>query len=509
MMLRELYETLLQNAQEKSAIIFRDESLTYQQIVHDINDDIAALTGLGIGYGDRIGLFLGNRPELLELYFACFVMGAVAVPLNDRFQTPEVIYACTKCGPRLLIVDADRLLRANGVVSAVSSLENLFVVDPRPADDAISWSHVIENSDHVALPTLPDDPDQPALVMFTSGSTSKPKGVTHTHRSILSTVKSRQQTQGLGDTDISLVATGICHVGGSLGMSLPTLYSGGTVVIMEQFDPVSYLRAVENFRPTRTFLLPSELLEVAEHPQARSTDFGSLKEVECGGNLVSHDLYDHFRKVAGFDLMQMYGLTECEGACLNPPSGLSKVGSMGRPRAGVEIRLEDHEGKDVPVGEIGEIFVRSESMMIGYWDDSKNTEQTIVNGWLKTGDLARQDEDGYYHFVGRIKEIIVKGGSNVSPGEVEEVIDDHPEVVACAVVGRPDPHYGELIHAFVELEPGVEARQTVTQLASYAAERLATYKVPDGWTVLDRLPRNAVGKIDRKGLHIMAAKRIT
>lgn len=507
MMLRELYDRVSKNTPDKSAMIFRDQTYTYRHLVQAIDGHVAGLTRLGIGYGDRVGLFLGNRPELIELYFACFIIGAVAVPLNDRFQTSEVVFACEKCTPRLLIVDTDRLPRAKRVISAVSSLENLFVLDPLPSDGTNSWFDVIENSHPVDLPTLPDDPDHPALVLFTSGSTSKPKGVTHTHRSILSTVKSRSQTQELGETDICLVATGICHVGASLGMSLPTLYSGGSVVIMEQFDPVSYLRAVEDYRPTRTLLLPSALLDVAEHPQARSTDFGSFKEVECGGNLVTHDLYEHFRKIAGFDLMQMYGLTECEGACLSFPHGLNKVGSMGKPRAGVEIRLVDHEGNPVPVGETGEIRVRSDSMAIGYWDDPKNTEKTIVNGWLRTGDLARQDEDGHYHFVGRIKEIIVKGGSNVSPGEVEEVIDDHPEVAACVVVGRPDPHYGELIHAFVEFEPGAETRPTVEQLTAYAAERLAAYKVPDSWTILDRLPRNAVGKIDRNGLHIMASNR--
>ena len=505
MMLQELYETLLRNPQDKSAIIFRDESHTYRHLVHAIKHHVAGLTRLGIAYGDRVGLFLGNRPELIELYLACFVIGAVAVPLNDRFRSAEVLYACGKCDPRLLIVDASRLPRAGETLSALPSLEHLFVVDPQPSDEERSWVRVIENSDPVGLPELPEDPDHPALVMFTSGSTSKPKGVIHTHRSILSTVKSRFQTQELDETDITLVATGICHVGASMGMALPTLYAGGTVVIMDHFDPGLYLRAVEQYRPTRTFLLPSELLEVAEHPQAGSTDFGSLKEVECGGNLVSHDLYDHFRKVAGFDLIQMYGLTECEGACLTSPTGRNKVGSMGKPRAGVEIRLRDHDGNDVPKGEVGEIFVRSDSMTTGYWDDPENTEETILNGWLKTGDLALQDEDDLYHFVGRIKEIIVKGGSNVSPFEVEEVLDDHPDVVASAVVGKRDPHYGELIHAFVELEPGTDAGPTMEQIATYAAERLAAYKVPDGWTILERLPRNAVGKIDRNGLHILAS----
>jgi acyl-coenzyme A synthetase/AMP-(fatty) acid ligase len=205
-------------------------------------------------------------------------------------------------------------------------------------------------------------------------------------------------------------------------------------------------------------------------------------------------------------LNQLYGLTECEGACINPPFGLIKRGSIGKPREGVEIRLVHSDGKDVPDGEIGEILVKSASVMIGYWNDPENTEKTFFDGWLRTGDLGRRDEDGYHHFNGRIKEVIIKGGSNVAPGEVEEVLDDHPDVIISGVVGTPDPRYGQLIHAFIELKPGLESPPGEKELSAYASKRLAAYKVPDRWTFVEELPRNEVGKIDRRGLHALAAK---
>jgi len=253
-------------------------------------------------------------------------------------------------------------------------------------------------------------------------------------------------------------------------------------------------------------LLPAQLLDVVEHEKAQSTDFKSLKEVITAGGLVSHDLYEQFRKATGFNLMEAYGLTECEGCCLPCYYDLIKPGSVGKPRAGVEIRLIDHAGNQVKTGSTGEIRIKSDSVVVGYWEDPENTKKAFVDGWLKTGDLARRDEDGYFYFTGRIKELIIKGGSNVSPGEVEQVLDDHPDVELCGVVGSADSRYGELIHAFVEMKAGTRKPSTIEALTNYALEKLAAYKVPDRWTLLDKLPRNRVGKIDRARLHAIATE---
>ena len=205
--------------------------------------------------------------------------------------------------------------------------------------------------------------------------------------------------------------------------------------------------------------------------------------------------------------MEGYGLTECEGVCLPRYYETIKSGTIGKPRAGVEVILVDQTGNEVETGSSGEVWVKSDSVMAGYWEDQENTAKTFTDGWLKTGDLARLDEDGYFSFAGRIKELIIKGGSNVSPGEVEQVLDDHPQVVISGVIGAHDAHYGELIHAFVEMKDGSQSSETVEQLKSYAAKKLAAYKVPDRWTLLEKLPINKVGKIDRTKLHTMAVMR--
>jgi len=506
MMLNEINKKALEKTPDKNAIIFNRESLTYRRLDESTRRFATTLKGLGIGYGDRIALFMRNRPELIELYLACFFIGAVAVPLNSRFQTDEVIYACEKCTPRLMIVDGDLLPRVKELRRILGFLEHIFVLDGITKGDVYSWSQVLEDALTTDSFTLPDDPDHPALVMFTSGSTSEPTGVTHTHKSIFSTMQSRVQTQMLEEEDLVLVGSLLCHGAGSMGLTFPTLFAGGTVLLLEAFDPGIWLKSVKKYRPTRALLLPAQLLDVVEHNEAQFVDFSSLKEVTTGGGLVSHDLCVQFKEVAGFELMQGYGLTECEGSCLHRHFEIIKRGAVGKPRVGVQIRLVDQTGREVEVGKVGEIFIKSDSVMIGYWEDQENTKKTFIDGWLKTGDLARRDEDGYLYFAGRIKEMIIKGGSNVAPGEVEEVLDDHPGVVISAVVGTPDAHYGELIHAFVEMETGSETRTTVEQIAMYASERLAAYKVPDRWTVLEKLPRNQVGKIDRAGLHVMAAE---
>ncbi|HEX9666045.1 MAG TPA: AMP-binding protein [Thermodesulfobacteriota bacterium] len=505
MLLHKLYEKQLIKTPDKEAITFKGKSTPYGELDESIKGSARALINLGINRGDRVALFMNNCVELIELYFACFRTGSIAVPLNHRYQTGEVVYAADHCKAKILIADVDLFPRVKDIQGSVLSIQGIYEAGPESKNGENSWNSVLESAPiEVDWPFV--DKNDPAMILYTSGSTSKPKGVTHTHNSIFNNCISRKITQGLTEDDISLVATAICHVGGSVGNTFPILYSGGTAVLLETPDPVLFLECVKLYRPSRAVLLPAQLLDVVEHPRAKEVDFGSLKEVEAGGDQISHDLYDHFKRVTGFELSQLYGLTECEGSCLTPLSKPIKRGSIGQPRHGVEIRLINDDGKDVQIGESGEILIKSDSQMIGYWNDRENTEKTLVDGWLKTGDIARRDDEGYYYFIGRIKEIIIKGGSNIAPGEVEEVLDDHPSVIISGVVGTPHPRYGEFIHAFIELDPGSVNPPNEEELKSYASKRLAQYKVPDRWTFVKELPRNEIGKIDRRGLHVLAAK---
>lgn len=525
MLLSRLMQDALAATPDKPALVFEDEVLSYRELHDGVERSARGLLSLGIGRGDRVAIFMRNRWEYVELYFACFRVGAIAVPLNHRFQTDEVVFAVNHCTAKLLIADEALLPIVKDVPERAPSLIGMYLYGGDVAAGAPNrWSEVAAAaSDSVVWPEVdwsevdwPEvDDDDPAMILYTSGSTGKPKGVTHTHRSIGATVVSRVTTQQLVAEDISLAATAICHAGAAVGVTFPTLHAGGTVVILAESDPGLFLDAVNAHQPTRTVLLPAQLLDAVVHPRAKSVDFGSFREVACGGDQMSSDLYDEFAKVTDLQLNQLYGLTECEAVSMNPPFGLVERGSFGLPRAGVEVRIvagtptDDTDGsqvRDAAPGETGEIWVRSESVMTGYWDDPEHTAATFVGDWLRTGDLGSRDANLYLHFQGRIKEIIIKGGSNIAPGEVEDVLEASPGVELCGVVGTPDARLGSLVHAFVELRHGPADPTTEADLTEFASERLAAYKVPDRWTFVTDLPRNHVGKIDRHALHLRAVE---
>jgi long-chain acyl-CoA synthetase len=516
MLLSRLMQDALATTPDKPALIFEDTVLSYRELHDAIERSARGLLSLGIGRGDRVAIFMRNRWEYVELYFACFRIGAIAVPLNHRFQTDEVVFAINHCTAKLLIADEALLPIVKDVPEQAASLIGMYVYGGDVTPEVPNpWSDVVAAaSDSVVTPEVDDD--DPAMILYTSGSTGKPKGVTHTHRSIGATAASRVITQELTADDISLAATAICHAGAAIGVTFPTLHAGGTVVILAESDPGLFLGAVNTHRPTRTVLLPAQLLDAVVDPRAKGVDFGSFREVACGGDQMSSDLYDEFAKVTDLQLNQLYGLTECEAVSMNPPFGLVERGSFGLPRAGVEVRivaaaptLDDTDGSqvaDAAPGETGEIWVRSDSVMTGYWGDPEHTAATFVGDWLRTGDLGSRDADLYLHFQGRIKEIIIKGGSNIAPGEVEDVLDASPGVELSGVVGTPDARLGALVHAFVQLKHGLADSPTEADLRAFATERLAAYKVPDRWTFVTDLPRNHVGKIDRHALHLRAVE---
>ncbi|WP_161926978.1 AMP-binding protein [Gordonia crocea] len=387
------------------------------------------------------------------------------MPCNHRFQTAEVVFAVNHCGASVLLVDGPLLPVVEAIGPQAPSLTGIYVYGDAPADAANPWAAVVAAAPaDTVLPTVADD--EPAMILYTSGSTGKPKGVTHTHASVLDVARGRGITQELTADDVSLAATAICHGGGSIGVTFPTLLAGGTVVLLEESVAQLFLDAVVAHRPTRTLVLPAQLLDALRAPGAKDVDFTFLREVQCGGDQISPELYTEFAAVTDLKLNQAYGLTECEGVAMNPPFGEIRRGSVGTPRHGVTLRIMG-DNSVAAVGKTGEIQVRAASVMSGYWDDPENTAAAFVDGWLRTGDLGSRDADGYLSLSG--------------------------------VVGSPDERLGAIVHAFVEFEPG--ATTTIDELAAFARSKLAAYKVPEKWTVVGDLPRNAVGKIDRQALH--------
>jgi acyl-CoA synthetase (AMP-forming)/AMP-acid ligase II len=446
-----------------------------------------------------VGLLFPNRPEMLFLYFGCFRIGAIVVPINTRYQRTEIEYALEHSGCRLLVVDGSFCPRVQGLVGSVASLERILVHDFDSPDS--------ENALHVHLDNAPPAPEWPriqpgdaAVIFYTSGSTSRPKGVTHSHFSLLGNGRAQIVSREIRADTRWLVSTGVGYVAGLSGVTVPAFYAGCALVLVPELKPDNLLLAIERHRVETTLVLPTMLLEMLESPLANNRDLSSLKACFVAGDECSHDLYQRFRKRMGRDLLQAFGMTECEGYLTNRPSGPKRVGTIGKPAEGIRLRLVDSEGRDVDAGKRGEILVQADSVMQGYWNDAQSTNETLRDGWLHSGDVASCDEDGFYRFHERKREIIIHGGSNVGPHEVEDVIDSHPDVKESCVVGVPDAHYGAILEAYIEWEPDA-AQADLDLLRTWVGERLAAYKVPDRWKTLGALPKTATGKIDRKALH--------
>ena len=485
-------------APEKNAILFEDQTISYGEFYDDVTRAARMLLGFGIKRGDRLGLMFPNRPEMLFLYFACFRIGAIVVPVNTRYQRSEIEYALDHSECRLLIVDKQFLPVVEGLDQSVSWLERILVrhTEFEIEEDTLHF-HLANAPSKIEWPDVQHD--DPAVIFYTSGSTSRPKGVTHTHSSLLGNARIQVATREIRPDTIWLVSTGVGYVAGLSGVTIPAFLAGCTLVLVAKLQADNLLQAIEQYRAETTLLLPTMLLDMLHSPQSETTNLESLKACFVAGDECSHDLYEQFRNRMGHDLLQAFGMTECEGFLSNRPSGPNRNRTVGKPAEGITLRLVDDDGNDVEPGQAGEILLKGDSVMTGYWEDPEHTREALQDGWLHGGDIASRDEDGFYTFHERNREIIIHGGSNVGPHEVEDVIDSHMDVKESCVVGVPDPHYGAILAAYIEWEPG--AHDNLDDLKTWVANRLASYKVPDCWHTMSPLPKTATGKIDRKLLH--------
>ncbi len=491
---------------ERIAILFQNQSISYGDFNNDVSRAARMLHGLGIKHGERIGLMFPNRPEILFLYFACFRLGVVVVPVNTRYMRGEIEYALDHSECRLLLVDQQFYARVENLEDSVSSLTRILALFEKTDQHEDNLHVHLENAAAgIDLPQV--HPEDPAVIFYTSGSTSRPKGVTHTHFSLLANTGIQVATREIDENTIWLVSTGVGYVAGLSGVTLPAFRAGCTLVLVPELEADNLLQAIDRFHVDTTLVLPTMLLEMLESPLVDKLNLSSLKACFVAGDECSHDLYQRFRKRMGHDLLQAFGMTECEGYLSNRPSGPNRNGTVGKPAEGIKLRLVDGDGNDVTVGEKGEILIQGDSVMKGYWEDPENTSEALRDGWLYSGDVATCDKDGFYTFRERIREIIIHGGSNVGPHEVEDVIDSHPNVKESCVVGVPDPHYGARLVAYVEWEPDSSPVE-LSDLQAWLGKHLAAYKVPDYWYEVKQLPKTATGKIDRKSLHIRAETAI-
>jgi long-chain acyl-CoA synthetase len=468
------------NDPEGPAIADRARALTNRQLLDAVLAAARRLDGLGLGPRDVIALKLSNRIELVVLLFAAWRIGATVTPVNPALTDSEVARQLSDSGARLLVVEPTDTGEAGVPVLSVDDVAGPPGTDPVPHHD----------------------PAALALLIYTSGTTGAPKGVMLDHANLDAMAAMGRGALELGPTDRSLLVLPLFHVNGIVVSVLTPLLVGASVVIAERFSPTTFFHTVERERPTFFSAVPTIYSMLAALPEDVRPDTSSLRFAVCGAAPASPGLLARFENRYGFPITEGYGLSEATcGSTLNPLRGPRKAGTVGLPFPGQDLRVVGPHCEVLPPGLDGEVVLRGANVMRGYLGRPEDTAATIVDGWLRTGDVGHLDDDGYLTLVGRSKEMIIRGGENIYPKEVEDVLTSHRAVLDAAVIGVPDETWGEVVAAFVQARPG--ASVDLSALKALCRSDLSAYKRPTIITVLESLPRNAVGKHDKNALRAL------
>jgi len=487
---------------DRMAVHYEGQQTTFAELDRRANQVANGLLAEGLRPQARIAILSKNCPAFFDLWFGAAKADTVLVPVNFRLAPPEVAYVVADAGAEVLFVGNDFYPLVEKVADRLKSVRRIIALDGghRSWTDYTPWLAGQSAID----PGLPVATDHCAVQMYTSGTTGHPKGARLSHANLVPLARGGLRHLGeWHDNDVNLVCMPLFHIGGS-GWALIGFYRGIDTVLLRDADPATILRLIPEYRITKAFMVPALLLFLLQQPQCRNTDFSSLELIVYGASPAPLDLVRNALKVLGCGLAQVYGLTETTGAItyLPPEDHDEKVPerlkSCGKPMSGIEIRVVDALGNDVATGEVGEIITRSAQNMLGYWNQPEATRRAIRKDWFYTGDAGYLDKDGYIYIYDRVKDMIISGGENIYPAEVESALFGHPAVADVAVIGIPDDKWGEAVKAIVVKKP--DAQVTPEDLIAFARERIAHYKAPRSVDFVDALPRTPTGKILKREL---------
>jgi long-chain acyl-CoA synthetase len=461
----------------------------------------SGLSQLGVAPGQRVMVTMANSPEVGIAYQALWRAGAVVTPANFLLPVEDLRHVISDAEATAVITSSEF---ADKVREASTGIESARFLITSGEDDGFITISDLEQSD--PAPIVPRADDELAALLYTGGTTGRSKGVMLTHANLDFTGAAAHGASYMPGINRGLTSLPLSHAYGILvtiaGMHSP---ERGVGVLMRWFDPVAFLELIAEHRIQLSAVVPSMLQILLSHP-LEDYDLSSLRYVSSGGAPLAPEVAEQFtRRVPSVSIRQGYGLTETAALVSSSPVGQEKPGSVGLPVPGTEIRILDEDSRELPAGEVGEICARSPGVMQGYWHSPETTGEALQDGWLHTGDLGYQDEAGYLFIVDRKKDLIIRGGFNVYPRDVEDALLEHPALEAAGVVGRPSERHGEEVVAFVSLRPGEEA--TPDELIAWAKERIGGYKYPREIHVIDSVPLTSVGKTDRKALRAHLASQ--
>lgn len=479
---------------EKLAIKDENKSLSYNALNARANALAAALQEAGVGHGDRVALLMPNNVEMIEVLFATARIGAIYVPLNWRLGEDELAFILSDCSPKVLFYEGkwrDRAATLNQRTELSMTLIEATRDDAALPEGVHGFEALLEAKKGAEVDIVGGGDDD-AMIIYTSGTTGLPKGVQLTHSNVF-WQGINGWALGTSPDEVVLALLPLFHVGGLNGSVTPILHVGGTVLLQQKFSPGVVLKTIEEDNVTGVLGVPTIYRMLADHEDFEKADLSRCKVLLSGGAPLPESLI-HLYQARGLEFRQGYGLTEaCPGVTgMGPGECARKVGSAGRPILYTDVRVVDASNNPVPVGESGEVVVRGPNVMKGYWKRPEETAKTIVDGWLHTGDVGKFDEDGFLYIVDRKKDMIISGGENIYPAEIEKLLAGHEQVQMATVVARPDDKWGEIPVAVVVAR---DSSLTGDDLKAYLKERLAKYKQPREYHFVESLPLNASGKV--------------
>jgi len=481
------------------AFIFHDAVWTYQKLAADAERLARAMAAHGVGPGDRVAVHMMNRPEFIVAYHACFRLGAIAAPLRTAFTFAELGPIVRRLQPALYLGEAALYGNVAALDATLLPASRRFVLGGADGDAAFRpWEDLFTGSQDTMI--LPPEQDKPCVLITTSGTTGQPKFVMHTQATLAASVRVMREHWDLSGQDTVVMPLALAHMSGLISM-VWYLQLGAPFIVLESFDADKVLDTIERRRATMHIGFPAQYAAMVAAQQTRRRDLGALRYCLTGGDTCPVALQEQVTALFGAPLHNLWGASEVLGQLV---FGL-RPGPVVRIVPGAQVRLVDEQDNDVADGEIGELLIGGDNLFIGYWNDDKATAAALQDGWYRTGDLMRRGEGDELWFVSRKKDIIIRGGTNISPIEIEEaIVAAHPAVEQAAVVGLPDEVLGQRVFAFATLSDAAAGDTVMSDLVARLSQRLAAYKMPEAIIVVDKLPRNALSKVDRPMLLAMA-----
>ncbi|MHC9292641.1 fatty-acid--CoA ligase FadD5 [Mycobacterium sp. LTG2003] len=488
---------------DKTALRFLGQTTTWGELDDRVSRLAGALSRRGVGFGDRVLILMLNRNEFIESMLAANRLGAIAVPVNFRMTPPEIAFLVSDCEARVVVTESVLAGVATAVRDLDQTLSTVIVAGGETEDGVLGYDDLIAEAG--PLPEPIDIPnDSPALIMYTSGTTGRPKGAVLTHTNLTAQAMTNLFTIGVDlNHDVGFIGVPLFHIAGIAGNVLSGLTLGLPTVLypLGAFDPDALLDVLEAEKVTGIFLVPAQWQAVCAAQRAKPRNL-KLRALSWGAAPASDTLLREMSEVfPGAEIFAAFGQTEMSPVTcmLLGEDAIRKLGSVGRAIPTVAARVVDEDMNDVKVGEVGEIVYRGPSMMAGYWNNPKATAEAFAGGWFHSGDLVRQDEDGYIWVVDRKKDMIISGGENIYCAEVENVLAAHPAIMEVAVIGRAHEKWGEVPVAVVALSRADDPL-SLEDLDAFLTERLARYKHPKAVEIVDALPRNPSGKVLKTAL---------